>query len=263
MREPLLSLVARADRLLGHEDGAVRDEARQTRAAALTSLMQLEELRDLSGLEHRRTQLRLADCDLAALVRSIARQFEPVAASRGLELIVESAVRLRGRGDAEKVTSIVSNLLGNAIRYAPVGGRVRVTLEVRQENVILEVADNGPGIPAAERETVFQRAWRGPGSSYRRPDGRGLGLAIVNQLIEVHLGSIRVEDAPEGGALLIVTLPYLQPEHGGQDASLRDLAHRQLTAEVVVADLQRRFGRDATDRRTEPGPGADRRASRA
>jgi len=106
------------------------------------------------------------------------------------------------RGERHKLASLVTNLLDNAVRYGPEGGRVE--LEVRQGNgdVSLCVADDGPGVPRELRERVFESYYRIPGAT---GSGSGLGLAIVREIAEAHGGSVAIEDRKSvNGARVVV-----------------------------------------------------------
>jgi signal transduction histidine kinase len=243
VRTPLMSITARGDRLLDHPDEEVRAHAREMRAAALAALSQVEELGDLASVEHRRTQLRTSRTDLARTVRSIVRRFEPIATSRRIALEVDVPVELFAHLDDDKVTRIVSNLLANAMRYTPLGGRVSVRARADDEHATIEIADSGPGIPPAEREAVFRRTYRGTGAQ-RSTAGSGLGLAIVREAVDLHRGTIEVSDADEGGTRMTVVLPCVtNGDSTPAVRSLREEASRQLTTELAVADLEARLDR--------------------
>ena len=101
---------------------------------------------------------------------------------------------------------MVSNLVDNALRHTPAQGKVGLSLTKVDDRVLLRVIDDGPGIPASEREKVFQRFYRilGHGDT----EGSGLGLSIVREICRAHRGSIRLDDDPDGRGLLVeVTLP--------------------------------------------------------
>ena len=99
-------------------------------------------------------------------------------------------------GDAAALRALLANLVDNAIRYTPEGGRVDVSAGVAEDRPYLEVADTGPGIPAAERERVFDRFYRRGGTV---EPGTGLGLAIVKAVTDRHRGRVTMEDATGGG----------------------------------------------------------------
>jgi signal transduction histidine kinase len=107
-------------------------------------------------------------------------------------------------GDAAALAILIRNLVDNAIRYTPSGGRVKVSIATRDDRVTLTVTDNGPGIPELERERVFERFYRAPGSGGQ---GCGLGLSIVQRIAELHGASIELI-APTTGSGLQVTVRF-------------------------------------------------------
>jgi signal transduction histidine kinase len=110
-------------------------------------------------------------------------------------------------GDQDKIVQIMVNLVGNAIKYSPKGGVVRVGAEAVGDAVELIVEDQGVGIPEEERTRVFERFSRVSSPSTRGISGTGIGLAIVRGLVELHGGSVWVDDAPEQGSRFHVRLP--------------------------------------------------------
>ncbi|MBM3114926.1 ATP-binding protein [Jeongeupia naejangsanensis] len=146
---------------------------------------------------------------LAPIVTDVLAEQAPLAIAAGLDLgAAEIDADIRVSGDADALRSLIANLVGNAIRYTPRGGRIDVALrrteaggEARAQ---LSVADSGPGIPAAEREQVFERFYRRPGST---GVGSGLGLAIVRAVADAHRGSVTLSDSALGGLNAVVTLP--------------------------------------------------------
>ena len=112
----------------------------------------------------------------------------------------------RIEGDAARLQQVVANLVSNAIKFTPKGGRIAVELQVDATQLRLTVLDSGPGIPSEFLPHVFERFRQADTGSARGHGGLGLGLAIVHHLIELHGGRVRAENAPGGGALLSVTL---------------------------------------------------------
>jgi two-component system sensor histidine kinase BaeS len=111
-------------------------------------------------------------------------------------------------GDANRLHQVVTNLLTNALKFTPAGGRVEVVTgpgEDGDHGMALRVADSGPGIPPDELPHVFERFWRG--SQAGTVAGSGIGLTIVQRLVEAHGGNVRIENHPAGGTLVTVTLP--------------------------------------------------------
>src|SRR5690606_27618128 len=100
--------------------------------------------------------------------------------------------------DTIRLGQAVNNLLDNALKYTPAGGTVTLATRRDGPNAVITVSDNGPGVPAAEREAVFRRLYRGDTSRSQR--GLGLGLSMVKAIVEAHGGSVTLDESPEGGA---------------------------------------------------------------
>ena len=108
------------------------------------------------------------------------------------------------KGNRHAIENAVRNLVENAITYSPEGSEVMVSTYA---NGRISVADQGPGIPPEHRGQIFQRFWRGKGS---RSGGAGLGLAIVNEIMRAHHGTVSVEDKPEGGTIFTLRFPLVE-----------------------------------------------------
>lgn len=189
-------------------------EIERTSGAAVDMMTRLL---DLQRASDRAAGLVLAPVDLGALVQEICDQFAPTATARQIALRVEapSAVRL---ADAEGVASIVANLVANAIKFLPEQrpGLVAVVLACDDHSCRLTVTDNGPGIPPAEREAVFEKFRRGQAQPAIEEVSSGLGLYIVRKLVTAMRGTIAISDATGGGATFTVIWPAARP---GNDES--------------------------------------------
>ena len=151
-----------------------------------------------------------------------ACQWAQVAAqNKGVELrsaVADADVRVLGNADA--LLSVVGNLLSNAVRYTPPGGRVSVRLGGDATTVWLEVEDTGIGIAPEARERIFDKFWRAPDARGLDVRGLGLGLALVKQMTEAHDGRVTVVSTPGQGSTFRVELPRYRAtgeggEHGG------------------------------------------------
>lgn len=204
LKSPLSIMLALCGRLedSGRLAGEDAEDVARIRANAYTMLRRVQDLMLMARLENAEQQLEAAVVDVAEIVRSCVDGFAAIAAQRDLDLRVSVPDHLTAVADEEKVVSVVSNLLANAIRHASHGGVVRCTLSSSPGRLILEVADDGSGVPPDQREAIFERYRRGSRSS-----GTGLGLAIVGEIAALHGGVVAVGDAPEGGALFTVELP--------------------------------------------------------
>lgn len=144
---------------------------------------------------------------LAVIVERSAALVSPRATARRVSVELYLARGAIVEGDAGRLAQVCRNLLENAIRHTPEGGRVQVRLRLEDGSVVLEVADSGAGIAVEHLPFIFERFYRADASRNRATGGAGLGLSIVRQLIEAHGGSVAASNGPEGGALFRVTLP--------------------------------------------------------
>lgn len=178
---------------------------------ALTLLKQVNDLLALAQCDMGQMTLHVAQTDLAAGLRECTAHFAALANERHVTLSVESPPSLVALLDAEKVQHICLNLLSNALKWTPAGGFVRCILCQEEDKGIITIQDSGPGIKPERRQVIFERFRQGEDPLTRQFGGTGLGLAIVREFIDLHQGTITVEDAPEGGALFTVTLPLGTP----------------------------------------------------
>lgn len=164
---------------------------------------------------HRRAGF--AEVDFAAVVRDVVEFYEPLSEAHGLSLHCDVDAQPRVRGDRDLLFQAAANLLDNAIKYTPAGGRVEVRVEDAGDRACLTVSDSGPGIPAAAREKVFERFYRVESS--RNTPGSGLGLALVRAVARLHDAELRLDDnAP--GLTVHFCLPTAQaPDAGSERAA--------------------------------------------
>ncbi len=180
---------------------------------------QVDDLLDLAKLDAGYVEIRYVRFDLARWMRVLASHFETVAEDRGITYDIAVPGVLWVEADPEKFERIAINLLANAFKFTPSGGRVAVALLAQGGHVALRVQDNGPGIPEAMRESVFERFRQVDGGDERHSGGTGLGLAIVKEFVALHQGQVSVEQASGGGALFQVLLPLQAP--AGVEVSLK------------------------------------------
>jgi two-component system sensor histidine kinase BaeS len=148
-------------------------------------------------------EMDAAELDLAEIAAAQLEALKPQFAAKGLHVHSRLATA-RTRGDRAKLGQVIANLLSNALKFAPENGHVDVTVGEKDGAVRLQVSDDGPGVPAAERTRVFERFWRGSAST--RVAGRGVGLAVVHEIVSAHGGSVAVDSGTLGGARFTVSL---------------------------------------------------------
>ena len=152
--------------------------------------------------------LRLEPTNIGAVAEEAVAGLLRVAQAKGIELSIQSPLRLpRIRADRDRIKQVFINLLDNAVKYCPEGSKVRVRLETDGKGIIVQVADNGPGIPPEDLPHIFEKMYRVEKESTRAVEGSGLGLSIVKRIVELHGGRIAVESAVGKGATFSVRLP--------------------------------------------------------
>lgn len=227
LRNPLAAMmmsVASLQRKLGDPRQGISEEQLATsldriarQGGRMTGL--LNELLDVFQLNAGRPiALELQDTDLIALTRALVEEQQRAAPAHRIE-VRASAGALVGRWDAQRLERVVGNLLSNAIKYSPGGGAVLVDIEEAPEGgaedgtrwAVLRVKDEGIGIPAGDKERIFE--WFVRGENVERTDikGTGIGLAGARQIVERHGGSITVESEEGRGSTFTVRLPMGPP----------------------------------------------------
>lgn len=179
----------------------------QSSASKLVGL--INDYLDFAKIDAGFLRLEPREADLREVVQASVRLAEPQAEVRGQTLSVSLPdAPIPARVDPEKLEQVLDNLVSNAIKYTPDGGRVEVGLEQLESQVQLRVRDSGQGIPPEQLSALFERYHRVPGENTRKIRGTGLGLLIVKQIVEAHGGAVRAESAGEGkGSTFVVTLP--------------------------------------------------------
>jgi PAS domain S-box-containing protein len=245
LKTPLAIVLGLCSRLLAAPDATAdaRRDVERIRANTYGMIRRVEEMLSAARLDAGQAPVEVSERDVAALVRHAAEAFGPLAEETGQRLVIEAPASLTARIDEAKLLSVLTNLLANAVRYSPAGGVVRCTLAVRDARLRIEVADSGPGVPPAEREAIFERFHQVPGPVHRRGGQTGLGLAIARDFIEIMGGTVTAGDAPEGGLLQQVELPY-EPatDAPASAASLPAGAaeHERATVEALTLELRAR-----------------------
>ena len=210
LRTPLTAIRGYAETLLG---GALGEPAR---AAEFTAIIHrhaerlarlLDDLLELSRLEAGRRTLASDPVVIRFAAESALDLVRPKASERGLELHVELADGLEARGDPGALIQILLNLLDNAVKFTPPGGRVSLRSERAGERVRLSIVDTGLGMEERHQLRIFERFYRVDAGRSREMGGTGLGLAIVKHLVQAMGGEVGVESAPGKGSTFWLELP--------------------------------------------------------
>ena len=206
LRTPLARLRGIAEQAMG--DTGDPAEARSALADCVNEtdrlLHVIESLLDLSAAEGGALKLNRDRIDLRTVVERSADLYKEVAEERKIAVLLELPVEVEVDADAVRLGQAVNNLLDNALKYTPEGGKVVLAAAMDSKGAILTVVDNGPGVPEGEREAIFRRLYRGDASRSQR--GLGLGLSLVKAIVESHHGTVSVDGAEGGGARFTVRL---------------------------------------------------------
>ncbi|HEY8921330.1 MAG TPA: HAMP domain-containing sensor histidine kinase [Candidatus Limnocylindria bacterium] len=218
LRTPIAALRAFTELQRDGVDEATRREFLDRSSEQISRLDWMStNLLDLSRIDAGIFPLDVRPGDLRDPIRSVVEAHAELAEQRGVSLTSEvppAPVMLPF--DRERIVQLLSNLIGNGLKFTPRGGQVGVALSDHPEGAVLEVRDSGPGILATELPHVFERFFRGTNVGDARASGSGLGLAIARSIVEMHGGQIEVASAIGEGSAFTVRLPRVAPVPQGQ-----------------------------------------------
>ena len=207
LRTPLTALHLQIGTLARAANEAERNEAMEQLSAGMQRAIRLvEQMLSLARQEPRAERPRI-QVPLGDVARDVVAELVPLADAKQIDLGISSSQPEVVLGDPDALRTLTRNLVDNAVRYTPVGGRVDVSVESTGApgRAVLKVVDDGPGIPAEERVRVLDRFYRRPGTS---PPGSGLGMAIVKAISDAHRATLELGAGPEGRGLAVsVTFP--------------------------------------------------------
>lgn len=187
-----------------------RDYYNQILDSAQELLALINDLLDLSKIEAGRGSYDFAVGDVMAPIRRLLQQYDGMFTVRRLHYALEDRLATpTACFDRDRMYRVLTNLLGNAVKFSPIGGTVEIAASNVEDRVVIEVKDCGPGVPPEDLETIFEPFVQG--SVQRGPKGTGLGLAIARNIVRDHGGELVVENRPEGGAVFRVSWPIAGP----------------------------------------------------
>ena len=234
LRTPLALILAPVEGMLATGENLTELQRRDLTVIhrnAATLLKHVNDLLDLAKLDAGKMTMNFARVDLARAVRRVAEHFHALAPQRALSYVITAPDALEAEVDPEKFDRMLLNLLSNAFKFTPSGGRIRCALELSADDrVLFSVQDSGPGVAPDMRSAIFERFRQAQGGTTRDFGGTGLGLAIAKEFVDLHGGTIAVSDAPGGGALFQVEMPLRAPA----GAYVRDVEATPALAEGEV-----------------------------
>lgn len=216
MRMPLNTLNGFLEIVAEEQAGPLNEKQVEFLGYARTSTRQLvtlvEDIMLISKADSGQFTLRLGDVDPAILIQQSLQAVHPSAQQAGMRVVCSAEPTLPLlRADEARVRQVFGNLLGNAIKYSPENGVVRVYAQLNGDAVRFSVSDEGNGVPAADHARVFERFYQSENASASHYGGYGLGLAIAKLIVEQHGGRIWVESQEGAGATFCFTIPIAGP----------------------------------------------------
>jgi signal transduction histidine kinase len=215
LRTPLTSMMGFLEMIREGEAGELSDEQKRFLAIVYRSSERLQrlvgDLLFVARLDANGLQLQFGSARLDDIVRDSVESSSALARSREVELVSEIHPVPPVSGDRERLTQLVGNLVSNALKFTPAGGRVTARTFVDGSYAVVEIEDTGIGIPAAEQSRLFQRFFRSSTATEQAIPGTGLGLVISKAIAEAHGGSIGVTSSSGEGTCFRVEIP-LEPE---------------------------------------------------
>lgn len=215
LRTPLTSMIGYIE-LLRDEGMDGPNTSQFTEVIGRNAEQLLRLVGDLLFLSRMRTgklAIDLHATDLAGLAAKAVAEMRPQARRKNVELVLSATAVPLFAADPVRITQLLGNLISNAVKFTGAGGRVEVSIGAQEDRAVLAVADTGAGIPAADREKIFERFYRSATAARLVVPGTGLGLPIVKAIVEAHGGSITVDSAEGQGSTFTVHLP-LRPVPG-------------------------------------------------
>ncbi len=211
LRTPLTSIRGYLELVLDGEAGAVTDEQRQflgiVERNANRLLDLVGDLLFLAQIEAGKLSLEVGSVDLAAVAAESVETARPLAEDKDITLTLATSPVPVLAGDGARLAQLLDNLVSNAVKFTPEGGRVDVRASSSRGKAILEVRDTGMGIPAEEQEHVFERFFRTTRATEQAIQGTGLGLAISKAIVHAHGGQITLAPSDGEGATFRVAIP--------------------------------------------------------
>lgn len=209
LRTPLTSILGYTEALLEEEGGPLTEEQREFAKIAYRNAERLRQLIGdlllLSRLESVRDELHMEPVLMHELLDAVLTEFAPVARSKDIELAWDIPRPLDLQGSYHRLKQVVANLLSNAIKFSPSGTLVTTRARAEGGELLVEVEDQGPGVPAAELANLGERFFRS--STAGQVEGTGLGLAISREILQQHGGQLEIESVEGEGATFRLRVP--------------------------------------------------------
>jgi signal transduction histidine kinase len=223
LRTPLTNIHAYTETLTqpGFDDEQTRKECYNVIISETKRLSTLvENILNVSQLEVGTARLDIGEVDLARLVRQMVQDNLGHADEKQIDLTLSLPPKMpKIRGDKQRLCVLLNNLIGNAVKYTPEGGKVEVRIERIDQQIQIAVADTGIGIAPEDQAHVFDKFYRAADSAVQEESGTGLGLSLAREVARLHGGEIHLESKPGTGSTFTIELPA--PAEVGAESGVR------------------------------------------
>jgi signal transduction histidine kinase len=211
LRTPLAAILGYAELMQEGFYGELSEKSKATLARMQSNgkhlLGLISSVLDIAKIEAGQFSLKLGEYALGGIIDTVRVATESLAQAKKLSLKADVTEKLpHGFGDEQRLTQVLLNLVGNAIKFTD-AGEVRITAGLMGHNFLVDVTDTGPGIPQEEKDRIFEEFHQIDSSNTKTKGGTGLGLAIAKKIVEMHGGRIWVESTPGLGATFRMELP--------------------------------------------------------
>jgi PAS domain S-box-containing protein len=196
-------------------------------------LRRVNDLLDVAKLEAGKMELTYTRADLVQIVQWNAAYFEALAEQRQIMVSIEAPLSIPAAVDQEKVERVFFNLFSNAFKFTPSGGRISCFVSSEHGLGSITIQDTGPGIRPELRQQIFKRFQQGNAGPAKQVGGTGLGLSIVKEFVELHGGTVEVDEAPGGGARFLLHIPLVAPPGTTVHQSLREISPPISTSSIL------------------------------
>ncbi|WP_048057902.1 cache domain-containing protein [Methanothermococcus okinawensis] len=210
LRTPLTSIKGYVELVLDGTMGAITESQKKCLEIANKNIDRLKRLidnmLDLSKIEHGELEMHMEEINLKELVENVVDTLKPLADEKNINIIYKINDIIM-KGDKDRITQVLTNLIENAIKFSPVNGKVEIQALKEGNSVHIKIIDNGPGIPKKDLDRIFDRFYQVDSPEKRIKGGSGLGLAVCKSIIETHGGTIWVESKLGSGSVFHIIIP--------------------------------------------------------
>jgi signal transduction histidine kinase/DNA-binding response OmpR family regulator len=239
LRTPLNAVLGFSDMLIGEHYGALNERQRRyvdhIRKGGQHLLQLINDILDISRIEAGKLQLSMETVLVDPVFSEVLDALQPLASKKQQRLMLEHASALSVKADPVRFKQILLNLIGNAIKFTPAEGVVRLSAREQGDFVRVAIHDSGPGIPPEEQRRIFDAFHRIKNAS-GSTEGTGLGLAITRSLVELHNGELGLESAPGDGNCFYFTLPLAVMKKAGPSHRIESGAHPAARARIMIVE---------------------------